>query len=338
MRTVALAPQVAAVISPAPKTSSALPTSGSADMRRMPVAFGRNCGDSEATTRVLCYGDSLTAGWCKAGAFFCPYGQILAEELGNAEVLVCGLSGRTAEEMLEVRHSASATDAANVGHTGKGLARMLQDAGRQDVALILAGTNDLGHAGFDPNLSAAKILDRVKQLHGICHAAGVRTVALIPPCPMREPFRSMQRELASLMKIWAASEPEVLAHFDVEEVVPRAAAHLWDDEIHMSREGQVELGKFLGQALAGLLPVAQRSASPLSQSLPQNQREALRRSPGLMQDHLRASHAASPRVASVTARPLHRCRISSACAPALRLERLNRAQARQAIPAVLLAF
>jgi hypothetical protein len=227
---------------------------------------------------------------------------------------------------------------------------MLRDADRQDVALILAGTNDLGHAGFDPTLSAAEILERVKQLHGICHAAGVRTVALIPPCPMREPFRSMQRELAELMKLWAASEPEVLAHFDVEEVVPRAVGHLWDDEIHMSREGQLELGKFLGQVLAGLLPAAQRSTSPSSESPPQSQREALRLSPCPMQEQLHASPAASLRVAlqrskvlrkveaPASARPLQRRRVSSACAAALRVESLNRPLARQAMPALLLAY
>eukprot|EP00913_Durusdinium_trenchii_P007552 g7096.t1 len=53
--------------------------------------------------RILCYGDSLTAGFYQGGHWFQPYGRILADELaaygGRCEILVCGLSGRSAEDM-----------------------------------------------------------------------------------------------------------------------------------------------------------------------------------------------------------------------------------------------
>merc|ERR1712070_470670 len=103
-----------------------------------------------------------------------------------------------------------------------------------------------------PCWTAHHIFERVKQLHGACHALGVPTVAFSPPSVLQEPTLTKQRELASLIQQWAATEPLVLAHFDIEQLVPRVSPHvLWDsDTIHMSSLGQM----CLGRALAAYLP------------------------------------------------------------------------------------
>lgn len=230
-------------------------------MARMPVCFQSPGSDPR---RILCYGDSLTAGFCDFGMSFEPYGRTLADFLGMAgvacEVSVCGLSGRTAEEMISEKDSAVFTDCAGVDHVGKGLARILDDDTTFNVAVILVGTNDLGFAGCTAGLTANHILARVQQLHAMCHRRGISTIALVPPCETHGPMRVMQRQLAALLATWVRTEPQVLALYDVEELVPRARSNgFWDpDDIHMSAAGQRILGQHLSQLLP---PVVEQRAS-----------------------------------------------------------------------------
>jgi serine/threonine protein kinase len=195
-------------------------------------------------------GDIDDAGFCNFGATFLPYVKILAHELEGWEVTVNGLSGRTAEEMVAELMVDGAVDVA--GNVGKGLARILHEDGLPDVVLILVGTNDLGLSCMNPYWTTEHIFRRVQQLHATCHALGVPTVAFSPPSALQEPALSKQRELATLIQQWAPTAPGVLAHFDIEQLVPRTSPHgLWDsDTIHMSSLGQMRLG----QALASHMP------------------------------------------------------------------------------------
>ena len=53
--------------------------------------------------RVLCLGDSLTAGYCNSGFDEKPYARALGEMLGDAvDVKAIGYSGYTTAEILEV--------------------------------------------------------------------------------------------------------------------------------------------------------------------------------------------------------------------------------------------
>jgi len=245
-----------------------------ADMSAMPVRFHGSSGNRELL-KVLCYGDSLTAGYCNSGASFHPYGKVLAETLGHSSVTVCGLSGRTAEEMLVGQQAARIVDV--VGHVGPGLARLLESE-TPNVVLILAGTNDLGQS-LTNNVSAKAILERVKQLHAICHHAGIATIAFSPPSLVEGPYRVIQQKLATLIRDWARMEPMVVAHFDIEELVPRAfPSGLWDsDGIHMSMDGQHRLGRTLAQLVPSVLS-AHRSTCAVSIS-PQSSPRSFSSSP-----------------------------------------------------------
>jgi len=120
--------------------------------------------DSKCRTklRVLCYGDSLTAGFCSGGRRFEPYGQFLSSAMRSAgvecEVMICGLSGLTAKEMLDKLNSSAVEDI--IGKTGRGLARFL-DEDRPDLVVLMAGTNDFALEG--PN--AAAIFEHLRRLH-----------------------------------------------------------------------------------------------------------------------------------------------------------------------------
>merc|ERR1719341_2141705 len=108
------------------------------DLAHMPVVFsaGGQLARGNATAaappprRILCYGDSLTVGFCCGGKFFEPYGRTMARTLGCSglacSVSVCGLSGASAEEML------NASRGSFVDVTGcrcKGLATILNEDG-----------------------------------------------------------------------------------------------------------------------------------------------------------------------------------------------------------------
>lgn len=238
----------------------------------MPIVF-RPKGALKATDvkrRVLCYGDSLTAGLCEEGRQFEPYGRHLAEELAFAgavsEVFVCGLSGHTAAEMVrELDFKVAGPDMAML--TGKGLRCILGET-RQDLVLIMAGTNDLGRGVKPP-----KVLEEVCRLHVACHAMGVPTVVIAPPplAPRAQGRPVEQRkELTELLSAWAKSTSGVAAFINPGLLLGNAAAsHCYDpDGLHFSPAGSKRVGEWLAALVAPILlksgkaPAKERAAAP----------------------------------------------------------------------------
>lgn len=225
----------------------------------MPVRF--QAGDSPPRSRILCYGDSLTVGYCNNGFSFEPYGRTMANVLGSlgvaCEVSICGLSGLTAETMVLEKNSAAIRDIADCSHVGKGLAKILADEEQlPDLVLILVGTNDIGFVGHSI-VTAEQILHHTQRLHEMCHLVGVPTVALIAPSSFIPAQRQVQRQLAALLTKWAHMEPQVVAQADCEDLAPRqaVAGRFWDpDEIHLSAAGQRAVGERLAHVVAPLLP------------------------------------------------------------------------------------
>lgn len=226
---------------------------------KMPVRF--RAGDASPCARILCYGDSLTVGYCNNGLDFEPYGRTMANVLGLSgiacEVSICGLSGLTAEDMVIQKNSAVVRDIADCNHVGKGLAKILEDEEQlPDLVLILVGTNDIGLVGHT-SATAEHILGHTQRLHEMCHQLGIPTVALTAPSSFYPPQRRVQRQLAALLAEWARVEPWVVAHADCEELAPRqaAAGRFWDpDELHLSAAGQRALGERLARLAVPLLP------------------------------------------------------------------------------------
>ena len=92
--------------------------------------------------RVLCFGDSLTAGYHESGRMFHPYASALEPLLGGgARVDHVGLSGWTAKKMASTLDDRACTDVC--GRTWKGLRAKLLDEKCFTHCVILAGTNDV---------------------------------------------------------------------------------------------------------------------------------------------------------------------------------------------------
>jgi len=223
-------------------------------MSAMPLTFcAVSQTDVKVPLRLLCYGDSLTAGFFDNGQRFEPYGRTLTKMLRTlgvpCEVLVCGLSGLTAQEMLTKANKQVLSDVA--GCQGKGLHRILHDIEHFDAVLIMAGTNDLSCGN-----RAESIFELVRSLHSVCHACKIPTVALAPPSAKIAPLTWQQErhKLCHLLVEWASSCPWVVQATDVSEIVPiegtertNARLSLWDsDGLHFSPAGS----QLLGAALA----------------------------------------------------------------------------------------
>ena len=98
--------------------------------------------------RILCYGDSLTSGFCRRGAKHTPYAhplkQKLQESLKNNEVEVdhFGFDGRTTQQLLENANAECYRDVN--GRPGPGIVDALKKK-EYNLVILMAGTNDILH-------------------------------------------------------------------------------------------------------------------------------------------------------------------------------------------------
>ena len=160
----------------------------SLDMQSHGNFSGRQCA-------ILCYGDSLTAGYHHGrrptgpdhlvGLEFEPFAATLRRCLcreGQIRVEHVGASGATAQELLDGLDQTRCLDVAR--QTWQGLRHMLRHATPSyEMCVIIAGTNDLAALAAKPASEAAStIANRVAALHRCCHEEGTRTlVVAIPP-------------------------------------------------------------------------------------------------------------------------------------------------------------
>lgn len=237
--------------------------------------------------RLLCYGDSLTAG-LHSGDLFAPYGETLQLSLDEAaDLWICGLCGETAMSLAERMREEEICSVKRrlCGQTwnrsGPGLQRLLEDHGPFDLVLIMAGTNDIGQS-----MAPDKVVAAIQALHRACHAAGVRTVALsIPPSAAsteegtgeEREIEQSRREVNRLLQEWAAT-PEAVhmgakLFVDMSELMPfDFKSGLWDpDNLHFSQEGSRSLGVKLAPLIRPLLSdCSQACASRDGASVPKD--------------------------------------------------------------------
>lgn len=228
------------------------------NLGHMPIVFRSPSPAGSPKYSILCYGDSLTAGFCDKGMKFEPYGRTLAKMLGTllkvpCEVLVCGHSGHTAAEMVANMDQTTITDVG--GQVGKGLRRSLMEMSRPlDLVLLMAGTNDIGK-GMEPNA----VLEEIIKLHEICRQHGVPSLALSPPpIPMNTDAEATRRQLRDLLAMWS-SVGQVEGFVDPGQLVPSNCPKSWDpDRLHFSPAGSQLLGQKLANAV---LPILRRRVS-----------------------------------------------------------------------------
>eukprot|EP00931_Biecheleriopsis_adriatica_P035400 TRINITY_DN20380_c0_g1_i1.p1 TRINITY_DN20380_c0_g1~~TRINITY_DN20380_c0_g1_i1.p1 ORF type:complete len:498 (-),score=69.94 TRINITY_DN20380_c0_g1_i1:283-1776(-) len=219
----------------------------------MPICIAR-LGNVLPRRKVLCYGDSLTAGFHACGRLFTPYAENMGLVLQSEalELWVCGLSGLSAVQLAKRMDEEGIKDV--VRRSGPGLRRLLE---RQfDLVLIMVGTNDLGKEDV-PDIFAA-----IRTLHEACHRSGASTVILsVPPSKGTTTSAKIckaQRKVNSMLSEWAKDEntSQRLASFvDMDKLMPYDEnSTLWEgDGLHFSREGSQWLGGQLAQRLQAIL-------------------------------------------------------------------------------------
>ena len=103
---------------------------------------------SHNVKRILCYGDSLTSGFCRRGAKHTPYAHPLKDKLqasltnNEIEVDHFGFDGLTTKNLLD---NANADNYRDVnGRPGPGIIKVLKKKEYQ-LIILMAGTNDVLH-------------------------------------------------------------------------------------------------------------------------------------------------------------------------------------------------
>lgn len=230
---------------------------------RAPVAvvnlpvFG--ISDGQPQLRILCYGDSITAGFCDGGHRFQPYAEALAEKLVAegvpCAVTSCGLCGFTTERLWSEQGSKEIHPPG--GPAGRGLARLVDDPDAPPtLVLIMSGTNDLSLQA-----SVRSIMKYTKRLHAVCHERGVPTVVMAPTAHTAADVY-LRRQLTEELARFAEESPGVVGFVDVEALVPRTAGSCWeDDQLHLSSVGSTQLGWRLAPHVAAALARTLRLAA-----------------------------------------------------------------------------
>lgn len=203
--------------------------------------------------KILCFGDSLTAGYCFEGSNFYPYGHQL-QSLG--EVDINGMSGWTTEDMIDHSQDPETTDFCR--QDGKGLEVLLTEKA-YDWVFILAGTNDLGN-----DVGNEEIFSNLCRLVDMSIGAGVKNVGVltVPAFGGEWKFAEAQRARialnAAIGDLASRYSTATNVHgIDICDVLPNgkqdsfkdaAVAALWDDDkLHFSKAGSAKLGQFLHQ-------------------------------------------------------------------------------------------
>jgi len=209
---------------------------------------------------ILCFGDSLTEGFCQSGTLYRPYSDRLQERLQE----LAAEAGRAAPEVVNAGLSGEKT-----GAMLRRLPRFLKRwedpderlfEGQVSLVLILGGTNDLGM------LHPEKITKNLLSLHEMSHTAGARTcIMTIPELRMGmdheiDTFKDEREYVNAALRRYAAENPERTFLVDIAMQFPQDEAHsdLWEpDGVHFSETGYRALGEFLAGARLQAAPSAQ---------------------------------------------------------------------------------
>eukprot|EP00565_Helicotheca_tamesis_P008380 CAMPEP_0185741632 /NCGR_PEP_ID=MMETSP1171-20130828/39062_1 /TAXON_ID=374046 /ORGANISM="Helicotheca tamensis, Strain CCMP826" /LENGTH=231 /DNA_ID=CAMNT_0028413613 /DNA_START=154 /DNA_END=849 /DNA_ORIENTATION=+ len=205
---------------------------------------------AETKPRVLCYGDSLTAGFITVSPYtqkYAPWAPVLEETLG-VQCDAIGASGWTTKQMVDMS-ATGGKDACLVKRPG--LQRALQEK-KYTVVIIMGGTNDLGQSEADD------IVANLRTLHEQCHAAGCKTVAVtIPqgrhfgPWTAGTPFsfaNERRVKVNSALELFAKENTKgqcLFVAMDEEVKWSKNSVDFEPDGLHMSAEGYAKFGALL---------------------------------------------------------------------------------------------
>jgi len=200
--------------------------------------------------RILCYGDSLTAGLSPPLNEMHPYAPYLEQalhqqtSLSNAIVRHRGLPGWTSSQMLAE---------ANGDQTG--LRSAIQLGAPIDVVIILAGTNDLAYVE-----QVQPILEAILAMHQLCYDEGVQhTIALGIPSSgyqsVNQPVSLLAESINTELANFAQREPR--ATFVPFPFAFSDGDDKWaPDGLHFTPHGYQVLGSALAPTVESILKIS----------------------------------------------------------------------------------
>ena len=195
-------------------------------------------------TRLLAFGDSLTAGYHAMGNSFSPWAPVICKLLGVAKVDHIGFSGFTTKQLVDSLDEVEAMDLVQKEWPGL---RYHMSRHKYSVVLIMAGTNDLAD-----QMPTSEIVDNIAKLHGVAHSFGARTIALTMPeshAALSVGWLGRAREQANeAIRQWARKQPKEKVHLvEGATLVPfDRKSGLWEpDGLHMSKAGYMAFGNRL---------------------------------------------------------------------------------------------
>jgi len=184
---------------------------------------------------ILCFGDSLTEGFCGGGRARRPYTERLSLRLrergARPKILNAGVCSENTTAML-VR-----------------LPKLLTSRGPFDLVVILAGTNDLSAS------APAEIVRNILQLHQMAFGVNAHTVLLtIPevkvPGAVCDRMNATAREVNARLRSFALQHQDCVHFVDLAEKFPHDTLHagLWEkDGLHFTAKGYEMIGDLLAE-------------------------------------------------------------------------------------------
>lgn len=234
---------------------------------RQPANPSEGFGSKQAV--ILCFGDSLTAGYvvdeATGSLSFFPYSAALSASLGpHSRAIPLGFPGWRSMDLLEASDQELSKLRSGVEVSKPGLSVALKQY-KPVLAIMLVGTNDLLKAISPGDLNGTAIAARVWNLHEIAHRAQVRTLALgIPewdpelrslPHAVSNAMRDAARKSVNngLSRMAAASGGNSKY---LEFPLPfRKKSPDWSwDGVHFSPEGYSTLGRALSKTVKEVFP------------------------------------------------------------------------------------
>ena len=211
--------------------------------------------------RVLCLGDSLTAGLAPPERDRYPYSMFLEralvplmpQEADKATILTRGNPGWTSSRI--------ANDAFLTGFLNEARTRKKEELKRShnhkhaivDLVIVLAGTNDLEEHG----LTSESIFESIKGIHDQIVSSGCPTIAMgIPPSGFQtssEDIRNKARSVNQMLQEWAeTTSTTVYVPFPIEKY--EISSGRWSiDRLHLTKLGYEKVGKSLAFLVAKIL-------------------------------------------------------------------------------------
>ena len=215
--------------------------------------------------RILCFGDSLTAGYNQHGKNFYPYCSPLGNIMRyhsplNIYTEAKGIVGEMAHKQMTHR-----------------LPMVLGNATSQyDWIVILGGTNDILHVknfGDDDeflnqleNIWQPRITKDIEKLHEIAYSYGAHTVLLTVPensieeWPEYHPLLKMREKINDSLRDFAYGSNGRTVLCDLAKKVPRHSLTpvmekvIWDDHLHMTPQGYTKMAQAVFDCLHPYLP------------------------------------------------------------------------------------